>query len=351
MKNTPELFSRKKGSSKKIKTLLIPACFLLIITEVSIAQHPSKTAVNAPFEQILSLPELTSDRVILFEDSFESYEDFSDSLGDWTLTDLDMTPTYFIDEAEYPGEGLPMAFIVFNPLATNPPLDGPWLAAAGNKYAASFSSIPGEGGPNNNWLITPKIELKWQSEFRFMAKSVTPEYGLEQFRVGISTTDTGPDSFEFITGPDTVNAPAEWTVFRYEIPEFDSDSVHIAIQNVSDDRFVFMIDDFQVTGTETPPVSVADGSENVPDGIVLHQNYPNPFNPVTSIRFTLKEPETITLTVYSISGTRIAVLAEGRYSSGTHTTVFDGSALGSGVYFYRLETGKFITSRKLVLMK
>jgi hypothetical protein len=356
MKNTRALFSRKKDYSKKTETFvfLIAGLYLaanILTANTAFAQHSARTAAGVTVSDITTVPEeLASERIILFEDSFETYEDFSDSLGLWTLLDLDMTPTYLIQEAGYPGEGRSMAFIVFNPLATEPPLDGPWLAADGNKYAASFSSLPGEGGPNDNWLISPRIALETESEIRFLAKSVTDEYGLEEFRVGISTTTTQPENFEMITGLDPVLAPAEWTVFRFDISEFDSDSVYVAIQSISDDRFVFMVDDFQVTGIEGPPVSVETESER-PARVVLHQNYPNPFNPATVIRFYLDEPGDIQLSVYELSGRKIADVASGKYPQGYHSAPFNGSGLASGVYIYQLRTGSQVLTQKMTLLK
>ncbi|MCA1803133.1 MAG: T9SS type A sorting domain-containing protein [Rhodothermaceae bacterium] len=356
MKNTRVSFSRRKDYSKKTETavFLIAGLFLaanILTANTAFAQHPARTAAGVSTSEITPVPEeLASERIILFEDSFETYEDFSDSLGLWTLFDLDMTSTYLIQEAGYPGEGRSMAFIVFNPLATDPPLDGPWLAADGNKYAASFSSLPGEGGPNDNWLISPRIALETESEVRFLAKSVTDEYGLEEFRVGISTTTTQPENFEMITGTDPVLAPAEWTVFRFDISGFDSDSVFVAIQNISDDKFVFMVDDFQVTGIEGPPVSVETESER-PAGVVLHQNYPNPFNPATEISFYLDEPGDIQLSVYDLSGRKIADVASGKYPRGYHSAPFNASGLASGVYIYRLQVGDYSQTRKLLLLK
>ncbi|MFU8860922.1 MAG: choice-of-anchor J domain-containing protein [Cyclonatronaceae bacterium] len=350
MKNTRALFSRKRGSSKRIKPIFLTFIVLCVLSVSAQAQHPARTAEGTSGKKTLPLHELASERVILFEDSFETYDDFSDSLGNWTLIDLDMTSTYRIQEAEYPGEGQPMAFIVFNPLVTNPPLNGPWLAADGDKYAASFSALPGEGGPNDDWLISPRIGLETESEVRFMAKSVTDEYGLEQFRVWVSNTTPQPVNFEMITGFEPLLAPAEWTVFRFDISEFDSDSVYVAIQCISDDRFVFMVDDFQVTGIKGPPVSVETQNER-PSGMVLYQNYPNPFNPETAIRFYLDEPRDVELSVFDLSGRMVAELASGRFSQGYHSVSFNGSGLASGVYVYRLEAEDLVLTQKMTMIK
>ena len=350
MKNTHALFSRKKDSSKRIKPVFLTIIVLLALSAASLAQHPARTAKGTSGSKFKPLQELASERVILFEDSFETYDDFSDSLGSWTLIDLDMTSTYLIQEAAYPGEGQPMAFIAFNPLVTNPPLNGPWLAADGDKYAASFSALPGEGGPNDDWLISPRIGLETESEVSFFAKSVTDEYGLEQFRVWISTTTPQPANFEMISGFDPLLAPGEWTDFFFDISGFDSDSVYVAIQCISDDRFVFMVDNFQVTGIEGPPVSVETENER-PAGVFLYQNYPNPFNPETAIRFYLNEPRNVKLGVFELSGRKIAELASGRYPGGYHSVSFNGSGMASGVYVYRLQTENIVITRKLLIIK
>jgi len=83
----------------------------------------------------------------------------------------------------------------------------------------------------------------------------------------------------------------------------------------------------------------------------LHQNYPNPFNPETSIRFDLAEAVNVTLTVYNVAGQEVAMLVNGKMNAGAHTVNFDGAALTSGVYLYRLTAGEFTSTMKMVLLK
>ncbi|RMI03693.1 MAG: T9SS C-terminal target domain-containing protein, partial [Calditrichaeota bacterium] len=90
----------------------------------------------------------------------------------------------------------------------------------------------------------------------------------------------------------------------------------------------------------------------IPDRYVLLQNYPNPFNPVTRIRFGLPKPSRVTLEVYNILGQRVATLIDGKQlSAGYHLAQFDGSAFASGVYLYRIQAGRFVQVRKMLLMK
>ncbi len=94
----------------------------------------------------------------------------------------------------------------------------------------------------------------------------------------------------------------------------------------------------------------------VPDTYHLEQNYPNPFNPSTTIRYTLPARSTVELAVFSVDGALIRVLDSGVKSMGTHEAVWDGrdafgTAVASGVYFYRLNAGSFSETKKMVLMK
>ncbi|MCB1060090.1 MAG: T9SS type A sorting domain-containing protein [Calditrichaeota bacterium] len=86
-------------------------------------------------------------------------------------------------------------------------------------------------------------------------------------------------------------------------------------------------------------------------GFALHENYPNPFNPSTTIAFNLPEAVRVKLVVYDVIGKEVARLLDGESGAGLHTVVFDGRALPSGVYFYRLEAGALVDTRKMVLMK
>lgn len=83
----------------------------------------------------------------------------------------------------------------------------------------------------------------------------------------------------------------------------------------------------------------------------LSQNYPNPFNPSTTIAFALKKAGKTTLTVYSVTGQKVATLLNKDMKAGTVEISWDASKLASGVYFYELKSGNFISVRKMLLMK
>ena len=83
----------------------------------------------------------------------------------------------------------------------------------------------------------------------------------------------------------------------------------------------------------------------------LNQNYPNPFNSSTTISFSIPVKSFTTITVYDILGKEEAVLVEEEKPAGNYEVEFDASALASGVYFYRLQSGSFVDSKKLTLLK
>lgn len=88
-----------------------------------------------------------------------------------------------------------------------------------------------------------------------------------------------------------------------------------------------------------------------PSDYVLEQNFPNPFNPETSIKFSIPQQEFVTLKIYNSLGQIVAVPIEKELSSGNYTLKFDGRDLSSGVYVYTIQSGNFIQSRKMILMK
>ncbi len=95
----------------------------------------------------------------------------------------------------------------------------------------------------------------------------------------------------------------------------------------------------------------ADETPSLPAKFSLMQNYPNPFNPTTSIRFRIPNLGFVSLTVFDVLGRELKALVNEVKAPGEYSVSFDASDLGSGVYFYRLRTGDFVETRKLVLMK
>lgn len=83
----------------------------------------------------------------------------------------------------------------------------------------------------------------------------------------------------------------------------------------------------------------------------LIQNYPNPFNPSTNISYTIPERGSVSLKVFNLLGSQVAELVKGELDLGSYDITFDASNLPSGTYFYRLQAGSFVKTKKMTLIK
>lgn len=113
-------------------------------------------------------------------------------------------------------------------------------------------------------------------------------------------------------------------------------------------------EEFPYMGAHEPEdesTSVDDFVSTQPENHQLNQNYPNPFNPTTTIDFKLTNSSDVELSIYNMLGQKVAVLAEGRLSSGTHSMVWDASSVSSGVYIATLRAGDVTLHRKMTLIK
>jgi len=98
-------------------------------------------------------------------------------------------------------------------------------------------------------------------------------------------------------------------------------------------------------------VTIDRNSETIPEKYSLFQNFPNPFNPVTTIRFAIPEKSHVELRVYNMLGEVVAVLAADEFAAGEYSIQWNATDLPSGPYLYRLQTDRFVATRKLTLLK
>ncbi|NUN70748.1 MAG: T9SS type A sorting domain-containing protein [Bacteroidetes bacterium] len=104
-------------------------------------------------------------------------------------------------------------------------------------------------------------------------------------------------------------------------------------------------------GTDTIVASVRRSDDLLPDAYALGQNYPNPFNPSTVISFAVTQSGPVSLRIYDVVGREVAVLVNGTLSAGRYHAEWNAAGLSSGVYFYQLRAGAFVSSRKMLLQK
>ncbi len=110
-------------------------------------------------------------------------------------------------------------------------------------------------------------------------------------------------------------------------------------------------DNFSVVQTHFVPTAIKTGGSTIISSVKLYQNYPNPFNPLTDISYTIPTATTVRISVFNITGQKVADLVNSRQSAGTHRLTWDASAFPSGVYFIRLQANGSWDMKKCVLLK
>ncbi len=106
-----------------------------------------------------------------------------------------------------------------------------------------------------------------------------------------------------------------------------------------------------VTLKYTQTVGITQNSNSIVNEFELKQNYPNPFNPVTKINYELPITNYVSLKIFDISGKEVSILVNQVQTKGSYEVSFDASDLTSGIYFYKLETKNFSSTKKMLLVK
>ncbi len=126
--------------------------------------------------------------------------------------------------------------------------------------------------------------------------------------------------------------------------------ISIMQSRAGDDSNIVYIDGAQYRDTTATSVSNKDLSE-VPSKFLLEQNYPNPFNPSTQINYQLHVGSYVTLKIYDVLGREVETLVNERQNAGKYTINFNADKLTSGIYFYTLKAGSFVSTKKMLLLK
>ncbi|KGO94856.1 T9SS-dependent choice-of-anchor J family protein [Flavobacterium subsaxonicum] len=278
----------------------------------------------------------------LFSDNFDSYEDFIiEAIGPWSQIDEDGSATYGIEDADnvpyvFDNSGYTGTAIVFNSTTTQPALEENWAAHSGEKTLAFFAaSTP----TNNDWFITPQITLGSSGNtVTFWAKSITDTWGMERINVAVSTTgNTDSSDFAIISGDDFIEVPAgEYTQYTFTLDEFDTQSVYIAINYVTDDAFALLVDDFAVTTTGTV-ASVKD--------VLASQLSVSP-NPATNV-VNITNTSNILVDGASIADLNGRVVKSVKFN-GVADAQVNISDLASGVYMMTITSDKGTTTKKVI---
>ena len=296
-------------------------------------RHTSNNQGILALDDIKVAPEPTPPSAVFGD--FEGYDDFTFDLNPWKNLDLDSSITYTIQGISFPYSGEAMPYIVFNPYNTSPILDN-GDPHGGEKYGACFASVPvslGGNGPNNDWMISPQITIAQNGWLKFWARSFTLLYGKERFKVGVSATTDNPEDFTFISPGNYVEADTAWTEFSYDLSAYGNQLVYIAINCVSDNAFVFLIDDISIDTVGVQGINLVENESM--------EFYPNPSSGVVAF----KNLDNSEISVYNILGIKVA-----GYNIFENTPEIDLSFLTPGTYFIKGEGEKGFM-QKIILVK
>ncbi|HCY74438.1 MAG TPA: hypothetical protein DHV28_00825 [Ignavibacteriales bacterium] len=180
-------------------------------------------------------------------------------------------------------------------------------------------------------IIGSSVKLTWRTE------TEVNNYGFEiERKVGSGQSSVGNfEKIGFVNGNGNSNSPKNYVFednsltpgkYSYRLKQIDNDG--------------------QFEYSKTIQVDFNSAKE-----FALSQNYPNPFNPTTTIQFSLQYAGNVKLTIYNVIGQEVKILLNEFQESGTHIINFDGSELNSGMYIYKIESGPFMQTRKMILMK
>ena len=172
---------------------------------------------------------------------------------------------------------------------------------------------------------------------------------IENVIAKLKTTDTCVTSFFLNNTSFGDIAPGEIKkvdyAFAFNIND-DADTIALELE-ICSDGIVYWTESFKVDIL----TDIEDELTNLPKKFALEQNYPNPFNPNTTVKYSIPQLSFVTIKIYDVLGSEVATLVNEEIPVGTYELSWSAANLPSGVYFYRLQAGSFIETKKLILIK
>lgn len=213
-------------------------------------------------------------------------------------------------------------------------------------FISSYKPRYGQFYARSGWIF----ETGWPSTL--ILRDSIAENGNISFSFEISIISIG-DTFNFIIDDEVIqqwNTIKRWDTVSFPVTtgfhtftwEFNKNTssdldVHASIDNITFPRII-------ETGIEN-------SDELLVKNCDLKQNYPNPFNPTTTIEFMINKSENVKLNIFNIKGELVANIIDKILDQGSHTVIFDGRNLNSGLYFVSLEAGNFKQVSTMLLLK
>ncbi|MCX7798002.1 MAG: T9SS type A sorting domain-containing protein [Melioribacter sp.] len=219
-----------------------------------------------------------------------------------------------------------------------------------NKAAGTVGAVV-----NGTWFETTDTSSYAISDIRQKPKNAVGTAGMYNFAFSVQPKTDGKTEVRFYIYKEDKSYNFGGIVYDAKSSVKRINSINFALSNLSNatklNLYDVQVDLGNPISIPDTIVSVRDVAAEIPSDYYLAQNYPNPFNPTTTIEFGLPKSENVKLTVYDLLGRVVAELVNENLNAGTYKVKFDASNLASGIYFYTLKAGDFVTTKKLMLMK
>jgi Secretion system C-terminal sorting domain len=216
--------------------------------------------------------------------------------------------------------------------------DAPWTITNKTAQTGSFSIQAGNIGSGQSSTLEISIDLPSDSVIEFAFKT--------NISLGFLTFNIDSDSYGYYSEFN------DWTFQSYNL-QAGKHVLKWIYQNSgpnTDNAQGIWLDNIFFP-TNAAHFTSVESSENIPITFNLFQNYPNPFNPSTTINFVIPQSSFVNLKVYDVLGKEVATLIDEYKQAGKYETEFNAANLPSGVYFYKLQAGSFISTKKMILLK
>ncbi len=272
-------------------------------------------------------------------------------------------------------------FIVNNPLNINYNLYNVHFAdtetgyVSGITYFLDTSVFMKTTNGGNNWSVQYYLPSNWGwFTAMFFVNSSTGYIGAASHNYMLKTTNGGVNWLQYniptANGIYSIHFPSAnigyASCYSGQIIKTTNTGVNWFLQITSTGsslRSIFFLNDLtgycsgdnntvlKTTDGGGAPIGITPISNEVPKDFMLEQNYPNPFNPVTNINFSIPKAGYTSIRIYDIMGRLVHTLFETQLAPGSYKADWNASQMPSGIYIYRIESGSFTESKKMILIK
>jgi hypothetical protein len=228
---------------------------------------------------------------------------------------------------------------------------GPWVTdSAGMGNLSVLASLTRDR--NGNMIGYAYSSLMWQSSGSWTKIQLPPSLGPSGRPGAISVDSSNALFVAFFDSYTSVDRGVYFTTDRGTSWTFAGlDSIAVSsLTSTGDTTYALTVNNGLYALTHAGVSNVVMPS-TVAERFSLEQNYPNPFNPSTTIRYELPHSSWVSLKVYNTLGQEVATLVKETKAAGVYTVRFDAGSLASGMYFYRLQAGNFVETKKMLVVK